>query len=289
MNNNALKQSFNFFLDTVKLFLLLIKVLFTPGKLSNIRREDRPFPIYVMGNGPSLTKIRDIVPNRNSANLCTVNFSIETDLFFELKPEYHTFADGAFFLYENPRIKNIYTNLLKKVSWSLTLIVPSNCYKQVLKHIDNPNISVRYYSCFYWEPQTNLYIPVKHLFYRRNIITPPAQNVCIACIFASINLGYKDIRLLGVEHSWTRQMEVMDDNILYLVDEHYYNKDASHTPFYSSHSDSPVFKVHEALFALSLMFKGYHSLRNYANSRGDVKIFNLTEKSMIDAFDRKIL
>jgi hypothetical protein len=46
-------------------------------------------------------------------------------------------------------------------------------------------------------------------------------------------------------------------------------------------------KLHEILHKFYLTFKGYHEIKEYALKNNSV-IYNLTEGSFIDAFERKI-
>ena len=46
-----------------------------------------------------------------------------------------------------------------------------------------------------------------------------------------------------------------------------------------------VFKMHEFLDALSITFRGYFILKDYADYLG-AKIYNCSKKSYIDAFER---
>lgn len=272
--------------DFFRLIYLLIQLIFAFGRTSNIVKRERSLPLYILGNGPSLSKIREKIKVRSDVALCTLNYSIETALFNDLRPDIHLFADGAFFSFDKPRIKKIYEKISNEIDWPFTLIVPGSMYNEVCKHINNKNVQVLYFPKFKWEPKTECLRGLKFYFYKTNRIIVPVQNICIACIFCGINLGYKKIELYGVEHSWSRQLVVSKENVLCMIDEHFYNKDAKLTPFYSTDEDSPILKVHEAFYAFSLMFEGYMKLREYADYLGDVKILNMTEGSFIDAFER---
>ena len=50
---------------------------------------------------------------------------------------------------------------------------------------------------------------------------PFSQNVLVAAIYISLNLGYKNIYLLGADHSWAHDVSVNDDNQLCLNDRHF--------------------------------------------------------------------
>jgi hypothetical protein len=115
---------------------------------------------------------------------------------------------------------------------------------------------------------------------------PFLYNVLGVCIFLGINMGYKDINLLGADHSWHKDLIIKSDNILYLKDSHFFDKvDVGEKPFYVNSYKKETFKMHEILLSLSLTFKGYHSLKAYSDHM-KTNIFNLTMDSSIDAFER---
>ena len=101
--------------DLLKLVLVLMRTALTFNEKPSITREVRKKALYIMGNGPSLQNFKGIKINREEVCLCTVNFSILTDVFYDLKPDYHVFADSAFFKEEIPQVTDIYDAFLNKV------------------------------------------------------------------------------------------------------------------------------------------------------------------------------
>jgi len=74
--------------------------------------------------------------------------------------------------------------------------------------------------------------------------------------------------------------------MLYWKISHFYDhEEAKITPIYVDSYCNRTFRIHEILASLSNTFKGYFELLNYSHYLG-AKIFNATEGSYIDAFER---
>jgi len=97
-----------------------------------------------------------------------------------------------------------------------------------------------------------------------------------------IRAGYDEIDIVGADHSWTRTLTVGDDNRVYSVQPHYYDKDRQPdvAPF-AGHID-------DILESFMIAFRSYHTVRRYADHIG-VRITNATPGSFIDAFERREL
>ncbi|OYU85248.1 MAG: hypothetical protein CFE24_02795 [Flavobacterium sp. BFFFF2] len=104
------------------------------------------------------------------------------------------------------------------------------------------------------------------------------QNSAIFSICLAIFMGAKEIYLLGLDHDWILS---------------YYDREQAH--FYDD-DKSPIYKDQKLTFKRTLledyfypyvrMFEQYKILQAYAQKKG-VKIYNLTDKGLLDIFDRK--
>ena len=241
--------------------------------------------IIILGNGPSLNEV-DITNNSEYA-FCTVNYSVLNDIFFKIRPQYHTLADPAFFRDDNANIKSFYSVLETKIDWPMTLFIPQSAKNFVYDKIkNNKKINIMGYSPYNWEPKSNIYQNLKFFLYKKNMILPILANVVIAATACAINVGYKTIELYGVEHSWTKSMFVNNDNVLCLSDTHFYNPKESAKPWYRIPGSKETFTMAEILSALSLTFKSHEELQKYSQYLGNVKIINKTPNSFIDAYQR---
>ena len=274
--------------DVISLIYSLIKNLFKFGYPPLIKKERRNKPLYILGNGPSLLHIQEeIGDNRSKVDLCAVNFSVNSDIFFTLKPEILVWADEGFYLNkdkENSEEQQSYEILKTKVDWDLKLYAPNVFPKWFFNEFScNKNISVIPFSGVYWKNKLSFLDNLKFRLYELGLLAPVSQNVVISSIYCALRLGYKEISLYGVEHSWLRLTEVGDDNICYLVDEHFYGKE--YRPWITP--SGVYIKLHELLQMWVYAFSAYHELNSYSNYIG-AKIINRTKGSFIDAFDRDV-
>jgi hypothetical protein len=114
--------------------------------------------------------------------------------------------------------------------------------------------------------------------YNKNKISVPAQTVLNTAVYLAVFWRYKNIVLIGADTSWHEELQVdQETNILYFDDEH----------FYETKQSIPS-KIHEQFFCLARVFENYCLLREYADYNS-VSVFNASEKSWIDAFERKKL
>ena len=146
----------------------------------------------------------------------------------------------------------------------------NNCIKIV--HFNN--VTYDGFECF------------RNFLYKKGWAMPRVQNVVVASIFLGINMGYKTIRLYGVDHSWTRTLGVNTKNQVCAVDSHFYDNQPAHfTPYGKDPTTKKIMTLDELLHAFARMFESYHKLRKYADSRR-CRILNCTKDSFIDAFER---
>jgi hypothetical protein len=132
-------------------------------------------------------------------------------------------------------------------------------------------------------------IPViRNLVYRTGLFLPPVQNVLTAAVMLAITIGFKEIYLIGADHSWHQDVTVGEDNHMYLIHRHF-NRASKPLPMYNRpHEPRRPMRVDEWLFLLRRTFRSYHFVAEYARHRG-ANIYNATPGSFIDAFPRRRL
>lgn len=283
-----IKKTFYLGADMISLSYSLLKNLFKLGYPPLIKKEKKNKPLFIMGNGPSLMHIQEEIGDcRNDINLCAVNNSVISDIFFELKPEILVWADEGFYIKKDKdgsEEQKAYVLLKTKVDWNLKIFAPNVFPKWFFKDFScNKNISVIPFNGSHWKNRLPSLDIVKFKLYNLGLLAPVSQNVIISSIYCALRMGYKEISLYGVEHSWLRLTEVGEDNICYLVDEHFYGK--KYRPWVTP--SGVYIKLHELLQMWVYAFSAYHELNSYANYIG-AKILNRTKGSYIDAFDRGI-
>lgn len=251
------------------------------GGGSKLPRTQRPeHPIVVMGNGPSLADtIRDHSPSLRCFDAMAVNFAANTREFFTLKPRYYILIDPHFFA--RPAHANVATlwENLAKVDWPMTLIVPRSQrhVKAPNSHITLATISATGMEGFKW---------ARHAAYSRGLAMPRPRNVLIPAIMAAIFMGYKNIYIVGADHSWMRTIDVDADNRVVSVQPHFYKEKADEQRRVDSvYAGIPL---HSVVHSFYVAFHAYHLIADYARAHG-ITIINSTPQSFIDAFPRSPL
>jgi hypothetical protein len=244
---------------------------------------------YILGNGPSLKDdLKDHLEFLAKNKLIVMNDMSKSEYFDMLKPEYYVFADPCYWdrnVYNEFAIaaNNVLVLIRNKTTWPMSLIVPYAAFKDVnFKNFfkTNKNINLLFYNLIAF----NGFEFLNRFIYRNSLGMPTPQNVLIPCLTIAINLNFKEINLLGVDHSWTQNLFTNSKNEVCMKDEHFYdNQDAKTTPIRKVYGE--IYKMHQILMDFSLMFQGYHIIKKYADSR-NVKLINRTRNSFIDAFER---
>ena len=284
MNNfKSIKNFIVNFLNLIRWFFIQVKNENFVNYISSSNNENN---IVVLGSGPSLFEDLGRIENLDNCKYLAVNDFITSKLFCELKPNYYVLADPGYFDKDCDNILVVKTiNLLSKVEFQVQLFIPFIYYKMFIKN--NPNILDNNYlriSPFH----TNEYYGferVNFFLYKAGLSMPLVQNILIAAVFISINLGYKNVYLLGADHSWLYDLRVNLDNRVCQYKRHFYNSEESNQmePFFKS--PGVTYKMHEILVVLSRTFYGYLKLENYSKKR-NARVINVTKNSYIDAFER---
>jgi len=267
---------------------IILKSKFQSGKIVlNSEQKD----CYVLGNGPSLHKdIRESGLTFKSENLIVVNYFGCSDLYNKLKPHYYVFADSSFYVdninqEDQLFINNFFMDLREKTTWPLLLFVPHEGQKRIQNLLkENKHITVTGYN------KVNTWKGFKwfdRFVYNKQWATFSGINVAMVAIHLAIYAGFKRIYLLGVDHSWHKNIVVGDDNRLYVYDPHFYETEGlKPTPVAIKENNKIIYlKLHEWLGYLRKAFEVYHYIEDYAKYK-KVKIINCTADSFIDAFER---
>ena len=238
--------------------------------------------LIILGNGPSL---RNAIDNDFdwlvSHDLMAVNFAALAPDFFRLRPKYYILADAHFFnsLHSDSNVRKLWETFCK-VSWDITLLIPSK-----FKHLAKPllmhahEIKVRYFNLtpvegFKW---------LSHILFSAGLGMPRPRNVLIPALMEGIRLGYSTIFLCGADHSWTKTLDVDNDNFVISIQPHFYeDNEEEHKRVRETYKN---LRLHDVLGSMVVAFKSYWDIADYAKKR-NVRIVNKTPGSMIDAFPR---
>jgi hypothetical protein len=281
------KEASGFITNFINTCISLVKVT-VRSKLSSSLPKAEQISCAVLGNGPSLKTSFEQHPDffKQHALICVNNFAI-TPEFEKLKPQYYAMLDPAYWVDKpNKMAEECIMNLQKKTTWKLHLLLPaaaknSKAFNELLRQ--NKNIEVNYYNYTVFKG----FEKISHYFYRKNLAMPQSQNILVACLFLSINLGFKEIFLLGADHNWHENLHINENNQVCLKDVHFYENETqvNYRLFYKDDLKTETFKMHEIMSALGKTFYGYELMNRYAVSCG-ATIYNASEISFIDTFKR---
>lgn len=283
---NKFKLFINHLYSFISLFKWLIIQIKNEDFINYIKYNKLNENIIILGSGPSLTDDLLKIKHISNSKFLAVNDFINSALFNELKPHYYVLADPGYF---DKNCDNILVQgtikLLHNIDYNLELYIPF-VYKDIFLK-NNPHIIKNKFLII--KPfHTNEYCgfeKVNHFLYEFGLSMPLAQNILIAAIFISINLGYKSVYLLGADHSWLYDLRVNEFNQVCQFKRHFYKSNENNQLTLFLKSPNETFKMHEILLILSRTFHGYHKLEKYSKKR-NTKVINVTTNSYIDAFER---
>ncbi|MDF2438587.1 MAG: hypothetical protein K0Q95_2963 [Bacteroidota bacterium] len=267
-------------------FISLCKVLLKskfPDKFPDAETKS----CILLGNGPSLKEslVKHSSFFREHPLLCLNSFSV-TDEYNTLKPEYYAMLDPGLWLSKNETALKTFDAIITKTTWKVYLFIPRSAAKiPFVKELSvkNPNVQTVFFNYTVFRGFSS----IGNFLFRKNLAMPQSQNVLVAAIFLTINMNFKKIYLFGADHTWHQSLHVNDENVLCIKDVHFYdsNEKISYRPFYKGMHRNDTFTVHEIFMTWAKVFSGYFTVRHYGESR-DCKIYNASEISFIDAFER---
>lgn len=282
--------------NLVLTIISIIKVALLSKKrgILAIPEEDIPKTCVILGNGPSLNET--FIKHRTlleSMNLMAVNSYATTSEYLNLKPKYYILNAPILFkpthqlsaLYTQLR-NDILSNIAQKTNWKMYLFVPfvakkSSYFKEILAQ--NSNIKPVYYNTTGVEGMAN----ISAFFFNRGWGMPRPHNVIIPAIMTLIKINTKDIYIVGADHSWLSEISVNDKNEALVNQKHFYDENKTRPEKMEDYISRPR-RLHEIIHKFYLSFKGYWEIKNYS-SKKNVNIYNCSEVSMIDAFERRKL
>lgn len=281
---------YHFIVNFWETAISLLKILLRSNFLCKLPKIEQYEEMVILGNGPSLQEtLKNDVFLKEKALMCVNAFALSQD-FQIVKPSYYLFVDPQFWqtkINETTKkyIDSIYESIIQKTNWELIILLPFDA-----KHIahrfhqeNNPFIKVHFFN----KTSVNGFSFIRNLLYKWQWGMPVPQNVLIACIMNSISMGMKTIYLTGADHSWLESLHIGENNLLYIKHEHFtlLNKNYESLQIIKNIFTGQPIKLHEQLATLSMTFKNYHIIKKYATYR-KVKIYNISNRSYIDAFER---
>lgn len=246
--------------------------------------------IVIFGNGPSLNSTLSSKEFLKGKDLLCVNAFALSSEYLKLKPKYYLLADPQFW---SPVIKDmreyvqeISLSINKKTNWNIILLLPLNARKSVKKNnlFSNPCIKIHYFN----KTTIQGFKIFRNVLYSWGLGMPMPQNVLIPSLITAITLKYKTIYVTGADHTWPLMLQVNDENHVSIRHKHFEttNKDLTKPRVIKNVTTGEPIKIHEQFEVLSIVFKNYHLINEYAKYK-NVQIINISETSLIDAFKRQ--
>jgi len=278
--------------DMLSFVRFLYFVIFRYKGFHNPFKKKYSGTIAVLANGPSLNEILPhLEKNEEFENIdfCVVNYFAFSDCFIKIKPKHYCLMDGIFFRpilgdHEQNKIRELFSVLQNSVDWQLNLYIPKIQYCNFLEYsrITNSNISIIKMNCSPFNIYNKNLKSVVNYLYAKGLAIPAVKNVSIVAIYVSINSGYKNILLYGVDHTFMTMLVVDENNRLFFKSNHFYPEQKQLIPKIKS---GIWLKVSEELSDLAGAFKSHEMLADFANSR-KINVINCTQNSMIDSYKR---
>ena len=251
---------------------------------------------YILVNGPSLKKALEEYDeglHPFDEHSFMVNLSPLDPRFFQIKPKHFLLSDPIFyqdFEQKKEQVRRMYDLLEEKVDWDMYLYIDffhewENDKLIAYSRITNPKI--HFVKLNRWHC-SELYAPIRHWLYKRGWFMPEDGTIANVAIYVALIEGYKEIELYGADHSMFLELAVNDQNELCSLDSHFYEdgKPKMHVLKNCTTTEDKIFKVHEFLYIVYVMFNSHHLLRQFADYLG-ARVLNCTPGSMIDSYERK--
>lgn len=282
--------------------LSLIKYVIRMGLREGFSNPFKSLPdakgkqMYILANGPSLKDFLKIYDD-NQADFSDKDFFVVNDFvkdshFKIIKPRYCAMSDPLFFIETiySERGHKAMESIANEVEWSMILVVPRKyIHSPFLNPIKkNQNIKIiAFHSVTYAGPER-----IRNWFYSKGLGNGEFGTVVLNAIYTSIQCGYNEIYLYGIDHTFFDNVTVNQKNELCYRDSHFYERDSMLRPMLNHYNGinfpTKPFKMSEFLYEKANLFKGHEIMNKYAN-HVNCKVYNCTPNSLVDEYERKIV
>ncbi len=279
------------FSDLFQSFLSILKIFIRSKYFVTIPKTSKA-KCLILGNGPSAKKDMDILlENQFDLDILCLNKFPDTPFYEQIKPRHFVIVStefwkkGAIEEYNTNR-DNMIKAFIKKTSWPVNFFLPAAAKKDkafMEQFQSNTFINPVFFNTTPVEGNKT----ISHLLFNLKLGSPRPHNVLIPSILNMIWMQYKEIGLIGADHSWLETLSVNDHNEALLNQKHFYDENESKSRKVTRKGSS-YRKLHEILEKFMLTFKAYFTLNDYAKSKG-IKLYNCSSKSYIDSLERKPL
>lgn len=236
--------------------------------------------IHILCTGPSLKQtLPELMSNKQfmeEDKIC-VNYFFRDEIIRKLKPNIYCLADPLYFSSDNI---GVFNTLNEVVDWNMKLVIPlygKDKIEVVKSMLTNTHITLVPISTLLYQG----FDKYRYKSWKNGYSVPSFVNISIMASFLALNLGYSEVYLYGVEHTFFDNMGVDDENRLYMTDTHFYGSEKIYV--FDSYGNEPHIK--DWLYNKYLTFLEHERMRAYADYLG-ATIVNCTKNSLIDAYIR---
>lgn len=249
--------------------------------------------LHVLANGPSLNIFLGNIQNNKTVtkecDFIAINDFINDNRCLEIKPKYYVLSDPMFFFETRMKERGlkVINGLAEKVDWNMILFVRHNVknadYLSIL--VKNKNIKIEYYHSYHY-PLFNDLVNIRRFIFRRGWGNGEYSTVALNAIYIGITLGYKEIFLQGVDHTFFSGLTVNEENIPCYIYKHSFDTNELVKPMEWHYDEDHSYKTMPYfLKEMYSIFQGHWVMADYAQSVG-TKVWNCTNGSLIDAYPR---
>jgi hypothetical protein len=278
----------DFLIGSAQLLLSLVKILFISKWFVKFP-EKKGTSIAFLANGPSLhTALKKMKADGMPENIMVSNFFCKSDLYETLKPNYYIFCDAAFISPSDvrPEIREFYRDLFRKTSWDLVFFVPFVYLKAAEKcirdlNLSNPHIRLHGYNMTNFNGDNWF----NYAFFKWKLGMPRPTTVAAPALMMCLNLGFKSIRIAGIDLNQHQDIRVNEDNKLMLRSVHFYSKEETIIPFYKNKEEGRFYSVSEIFLIFHRFFYSFDIIAKFAAKQG-AEIVNYSKESFLDQFKK---
>ena len=289
---NLLSQVRNYSINLIQTLLSLLRIAAMTRRKTGIaalKAANTSTHCVILGNGPSLRQtLQTQVETLSRSIVFAVNGFALSPYFEVIKPRYYMLVAPEFYLptvtplHQQSR-NAIFGQINQRTTWQMTVVMNAlGSRSEVVKEAfaNNPHIKLVFMNLTPIEGFNKF----SFFCYEHNLGAVRPYNVLLPSILLALNLGFKDIKITGADHSWHEEVRIdPETNEMTINHEHFYDAQQSRESMYQL--SGKKYYIHAFWQKIYRAFAGYHALKEYATYRGAV-ITNCSERSYIDAFER---
>ncbi|MCI8389641.1 MAG: hypothetical protein HFI35_02830 [Roseburia sp.] len=242
-------------------------------KYEFLKRNDS---LVIIANGPSISgQIEAISQSKNCDFACMNYFPLYSEYFDKLKPQYYFGTDVMLYDKKHPdpgkvKATKDLREIMNQINWNMIAFM----YRDESLLLENKKIKEIRLTNYMID---GVYSRFRGFLFDHNLAVPETRTVAVYAIQTGIRLGYKKIYVYGVDMSQHEGVRI-EKNKLSNEDIHFYDPDKKENAY-----KNDFVGICEANF---FSLKSFRTLNKYANKKG-CKVYNCSNHSYVDAFDRK--